>query len=63
VRSQAEHDFLTSSLPDFEFLGFLPYDQAIVDADLAGRPLFQASPRIFDEVKNIYQALLAGAQA
>jgi CO dehydrogenase maturation factor len=63
VRNQSERDFLTSSLPDFEFLGFLPYDQAIVDADLAGRPILQASPRIIDEVKNIYQALLASAQA
>lgn len=63
VRNQSERDFLTSSLPDFEFLGFLPYDQAIVDADLAGRPILQASPGIIDEVKNIYQALLASAQA
>jgi CO dehydrogenase maturation factor len=62
VRSQSERDFITSSLPDFEFLGFLPYDQAVVDADLAGRPLFESSPRIVDEVRNIYKALLATAQ-
>ena len=61
VRSQSEREFLTSSLPDFEFLGFIPYDQAIVDADLAGRPLFGASPRIIEEVRNIYKALLATA--
>ena len=63
VRSQSERDFLTSSLPGFEFLGLIPYDQAIVDADLADRPLFEASPRIIEEVRNIYQALLATAQA
>jgi CO dehydrogenase maturation factor len=63
IRSQSERDFLTSSLPDFEFLGFLPYDQAIVDADLAGRPLFESSPKIVDEVRNIYKALLVTAQA
>jgi CO dehydrogenase maturation factor len=63
IRSQAERDFITSSLPDFEFLGFLPYDQAIVDADLAGRPLFESSPKIVDEVRNIYKALLTTAQA
>ena len=61
VRSQSEREFLTSSLPDFEFLGFIPYDQAIVDADLADRPLFEASPRVVDEVRNIYKALLATA--
>jgi len=61
VRSQSERDFMTSSLPDFEFLGFLPYDQAIVEADLAGRPISEASPRIIDEVRNIYHTLLANA--
>jgi CO dehydrogenase maturation factor len=63
IRSQSEREFITSSLPDFEFLGFLPYDQAVVDADLAGRPLFESSPKIVDEVRNIYKALLATAQA
>jgi CO dehydrogenase maturation factor len=63
IRSQSERDFLTSSLPDFEFLGFIPYDQALIDADLADRPLFESSPRVVSEVRNIYQALLATAQA
>jgi CO dehydrogenase maturation factor len=63
VRSQSERDFLTTSLADFEFLGSIPYDQAIVEADLADRPLFEASPRIVDAVRNIYQALLATAKA
>jgi len=61
VRSQADREFLTSSLPGFEFLGFIPYDQAIVDADLANRSLSQSSPQIFNEVRNIYQALLSTA--
>lgn len=63
VRSQSERDFLTASLSDFEFLGSISYDQAIVDADLAGKPLFEASPKIVDEVRNIYQALLVTAKA
>jgi len=59
IRSQSEREFLTSSLPGFEFLGFIPYDQAIVDADLANLPLLNASPRIINEVRNIYQALIS----
>ncbi len=59
IRSQADRDFLISSLPDFEFLGFIPYDQAIVDADLANQPLSDASPTVTNEVKNIYQKLAA----
>ena len=61
VRNESEREFLTSSLPGFKFLGFIPYDQALVDADLANRPLLNASPQIIDEVRNIYQALLSTA--
>jgi len=58
IRSQSDREFLTSSLPDFEFLGFIPYDQAIIDADLANLPLLDSSQQINNEVENIYQALL-----
>jgi CO dehydrogenase maturation factor len=62
VRSQSDREFLTSSLPSFEFLGFIPYDQALVEADLANLPLLDASPQIIGEVRNIYQALLSNVQ-
>ncbi len=58
LRSQSEKEFLISSLPDFEFLGFIPYDQAIVDADIANVPVVDSSQRVISEVRNIYQALL-----
>ncbi len=61
IRSQSEKDFLISSLPDFKFLGFIPYDQAIVDADVANRPLLDSSQPITKEVKNIYRALSSPA--
>jgi len=59
IRNRLEKEFLTSSLPDFEFLGFIPYDQALVDADLANRPLFNASQQITSEVENIYHTLVS----
>jgi len=59
IRSQAEREFLISSLPSFEFLGFIPYDQALVEADLANLPLLDSSQQIINEVRNIYQALLS----
>jgi CO dehydrogenase maturation factor len=62
IRSQSDREFLTSSMPGFEFLGFIPYDQAVVDADLANLPFLDASPRVTDEVKNIYQKLVPFAQ-
>ncbi|MFC2048121.1 carbon monoxide dehydrogenase, partial [Chloroflexota bacterium] len=62
IRSQSEKEFLISSLPDFEFLGFIPYDQALVDADLANRSILDSSPQITTAVKGIYQALLSTNQ-
>ena len=59
IRSQSEKEFLTSSLPGFEFLGFIPYDQALVEADLANRPLLDASQQIASEVENIYHTLVS----
>ena len=63
VRSQAEREFLISSLPDFKFLGFIPYDQAIVDADLGNLTLVDASQQIITEVRGIFKTLLSTAQA
>jgi len=59
VRSPADRQFLISSLPGFEFLGFIPYDQAIVDADLGNRSLLGASPQVTEEVKKIYRKLVS----
>ena len=59
IKSQSEKEFLTNSLPDLEFLGFIPYDQALVEADLANRPLLDSSPQIVAEVKKIYQMLVS----
>ena len=63
LRSQSEKEFLISSLPGFVFLGFIPYDQAIVDADLANLPILDSSQPVITEVRNIYQALLSTAKA
>ena len=58
IRNEREKDFLISSMPDFEFLGFIPYDQGIIEADLAGSPLVNSSPKVMSEVKNIAAQLV-----
>lgn len=63
VRHQQDVEFIKASLPGFEFLGFIPYDQAIVDADLANRSPLEASQKAKAAVREIYQGLLAGAGA
>ena len=58
IRSESDKEFLKASLPDFTFLGFMPYDPKITEADMAGKTVYEASPIINNEVKNIYQKLL-----
>jgi CO dehydrogenase maturation factor len=59
IRSTADEQFIRSNLPDIEIMGFIYYDAAINDADLAGDSLFTASPATVDAVKEIYEKLLA----
>ena len=63
IRSPEDRDFLTSMMPGFEFLGFIPYDPAIVDAELGGHSALTASQKVINEIKNIYEALLSSAKA
>ena len=36
IRGDKDREFLKNHLDDFEFLGFLPYDDALIEADLNG---------------------------
>ena len=62
IRNQSDREFLISNLPGFKFLGFIPYDQALVDADLANLPILDSSQPIIAAVKDIYQATLSTAE-
>ncbi len=44
IRGQADEDFLRNNLADFQFLCFLPYTDAIIEADLAGKSPFETAP-------------------
>jgi CO dehydrogenase maturation factor len=61
IRSQQDRDFLITNLSDFEILGFIPYDQAIAEAEVSNRSLLDASPKVIEEVKKIYSALIPTA--
>jgi CO dehydrogenase nickel-insertion accessory protein CooC1 len=40
-------------MPDFEFLGFIPYDQSIIEAGLGNLPLVDASLEVVSQVRDI----------
>jgi len=60
IRGEFDRNFIISSLPGFEFLGFIPFDEALVDADIGNRSLLDSSNKIAEEVRKIYSALISG---
>ncbi|OHD71661.1 MAG: carbon monoxide dehydrogenase [Spirochaetes bacterium RBG_16_49_21] len=50
VRSQRDEDFIRRNLPDSNILGFLPYNEALVDADLAGLAAPADSPERIEDI-------------
>jgi CO dehydrogenase maturation factor len=63
VHNQSEREFITSRLKGFEFLGFIPYDQAMVQAEINNLPLIEASKSIASAVKDIYHKLMSVSKA
>jgi CO dehydrogenase maturation factor len=57
IRGQKDEEFLKIHLPDFEFLGFLPYDDALVEADVKGISPYDADSRAKTIVKEMIQKL------
>jgi len=61
IRNVSDKVFLTSNLCGIEFLGFIPYDQAIVDADQAGHSVINSSSKLATAICEIYRSLTAKA--
>jgi len=58
IRNPRDKEFITSSLHEFEFIGFIPYDQAIVDADLASKPVLGSSQLVDAAIRDIFHTLV-----
>ncbi len=59
IRNGRDKDFLISSMPDFEFLGFIPYDERIIEAGLGNFSLTDSSPEIISQAQDIAACLSA----
>lgn len=57
IRSPKDENFLRQNLPDFNILGFLPYTDALIEADLDGRSPYdiesEAKMRVQDMVAKL----------
>ena len=57
IRGEKDEQFLKNNLPDFEFLGFLPYDDALVEADVKGISPYDVDSPAKNIIKDMIQKL------
>ena len=62
VRNESDREFLIENLSDFYFLGFIPYDQAVVEADQTNTSPLDSSQPVREAVEGIYRDLTAKAE-
>lgn len=57
IRSDKDRAFLLEQMPDFKFMGFIPYRTDIIEADLEGRPPFETDKETLQAVKEMLKEL------
>jgi CO dehydrogenase maturation factor len=60
IRSDQDREFLQKNLPDLPVLGFLPFDEKIIEADLTGKPPYELSPALVAAAEEIGRKLEMG---
>jgi CO dehydrogenase maturation factor len=61
IRGDQDKEFLQKQLPGFAFLGFLPYDNQIIEADLEGRAPFEKEQFLGELVGQMVEGLIKGS--
>jgi len=59
VRNAAEEKFLKDAMPDFNILGFLPYDDSIIESDRTGQSINDKN-KVVQGIKDIRKKLEEG---
>ena len=57
IRGKKDEEFLKANLPGFSFLGFLPYDNALIEADLNGISPFDVDSMAKSKIKDMIQKI------
>jgi CO dehydrogenase maturation factor len=58
IKGDKDREFIVSLLPDYELLGFLPFDTRLMDADREGRSPYMQSPEVMAEMDVIIKKLI-----
>jgi len=53
IRGPADEAFLQKNLPGLPILGFIPFNEKIIEADLGGRPPYEALPELLEAAQAI----------
>jgi len=59
IRSEKDKEYLESSMPDLQFLGFIPFRENIIEADLEGLPPFEKDQEGLEAVRAMIDKLEA----
>jgi CO dehydrogenase maturation factor len=57
VENQADRDFITQNSPGLPVIGFISADPAVREADRTGKPIYDLSPQLASETREIIAAL------
>ncbi len=57
VRGPSDESFIAQSLPGAEILGYLPFSQPAIDADLGGEAIYEAAPELLQRARKIKERL------
>ncbi|MDY6831245.1 MAG: AAA family ATPase [Thermodesulfobacteriota bacterium] len=57
IRTDTDKAFLQEQLPDFDFLGFIEYNQGLVDSDVQGLSPYDAVPALREKALSLIEGL------
>ena len=58
VRKEEEKTLMKTNLVNLDFLGFISYNEKLIDADLTNTPFYKVCPEILEEGKAIMERLV-----
>lgn len=58
IRSEEDKKFLSKIMSQFKFLGFIPFDERVIKAEMEGRSVLESSPDILKAVERIKANLI-----
>jgi len=59
IRHNSDKEFLKAHMPDFDFLGFIRYDEKILEADLNNTSSLELNTELMGEVEKIAEKIVA----